>query len=334
MNPLHLLPPETAHKLTLFAVKHKLSPIAPPDDRATRLELFGKTFRNPVGLAAGADKNAAALAGWARLGFGFVEAGTVTRFPRQGNPKPRLWRLGNGHIVNWMGLPNKGMDLFVAHLTQFQTAPERKKLIVGASIASPENSTDDLRALAAVIAPLADYLTVNISCPNVDAHDHSATAMQEQVTAVVSEAGATPVLIKLAPETNKETLQKTVESVLCAGAKGFIATNTIPWSKHELLGNTSFIWPQSNGTAVGGYSGPLLLETTDSMVRNIRDIAGANIPLIGCGGVQSGKDARRLFTAGANAVQIYTGLIYKGPRLIADINRTYCAQRQQGQPPA
>ncbi len=334
MNPLRLLPPETAHKFVLCAVKHKLAPAAAPDDPATRIELFGKTFRNPVGLAAGADKNAEALVGWARLGFGFVEAGTVTRHPRQGNPKPRLWRLGGGHIVNWMGLPNKGMNYFVTQLQRFQSAPERKSLVIGASISSPESSMDDLRALAAAIAPLADYLTINVSCPNVDAHDNSAAALQEQVKAVVDEAGTTPVLIKLAPETDKNTLQKTVQSVLSAGAKGLIATNTMPWSKHGRLGSTPFDWPQSNGTPVGGYSGPLLLDTTRHMVRDLRDIAGTAIPVIGCGGVQSGEDAETLFSAGANAVQIYTGLIYKGAKLIADINRTYCARRQQGHPPA
>ncbi|MBU6475386.1 MAG: hypothetical protein KGQ70_05425, partial [Alphaproteobacteria bacterium] len=225
----------------------------------------------------------------------------------------------------------KGLDYFVAQLRRFQSAPERKRLVVGASLASPENDTDDLRALAAAIAPLADYLAVNISCPNIDAHD--AAPIQSLIKAVVAEAGTTPVLVKLAPEANKDALQKTVEDVLSAGATGFIATNTMPQDKRGLLGGIPFDWPRSGGAAVGGYSGPLLLETSCRMVREIRGIAGAEIPVIGGGGVQSGDDAARLFDAGANAVQIYTGLVYKGPELISGINHAYRARRQQDQPP-
>jgi dihydroorotate dehydrogenase len=323
MSLLHLLPPEIAHKAALFALKNGLGPRAKPDDPALQVQLLGKTFINPIGLSAGADKKAEALAGWSRMGFGFVEAGTVTLRPRTGNPQPRLWRLGNGHLVNWLGLPGEGLAPFVANLKAFQNAPERKNLVVGVSIASPDGITTELGELAAACAPLADYLTLNVSCPNVSGHaeDDLIKSAQEQVKVIVAAAGGRPVLVKLGPTGDKESLKHMVGSVMEAGASGIVATNTVPWDRRVLLKNIPFNWPQAQGKPVGGYSGPALLDTACWMISEIRTLLGPNAPLIGGGGIQSGADALRMFTAGANLIQLYTGLVYRGSGLLEEIKR-------------
>lgn len=328
MNFLHLFPPELAHRLTMLSVNHGLVPQAKPDKPDLKVRLFGKTFTNPVGLAAGADKKAEALRGWARIGFGFVEAGTVTYHPRRGNPKPRLWRLGHGHLVNWMGLPGDGLDLFLVRLENFQSMPERKNLVIGVSLASPDGILNELKQISAGCAPLADYLTVNVSCPNLSGQGTTQDlirAIQEQVRAVVAEAGICPVLAKLGPTRHEDSLKVILDSVMQAGASGIVATNTVSWDHRDLLMPFSFDWPLREGRAVGGYSGPAMLHTACWMVRCARSILGPDVPIIGGGGVQSGDDALRLITAGANLIQIYTGLVYKGPALIVDIKKTYSA---------
>jgi len=326
MSLLHLLPPETAHKLALFGVKHGLFPAA-AEGRELETTLLGKTFKNPIGLSAGADKNAVALAGWEKMGLGFVEAGTVTRHARAGNPKPRLWRAGDGHLVNWMGLPGEGMKPVLDRLKAFRA--EAHALVIGVSISSPEGSVDDLRALAAALAPEADYLTLNISCPNVSGHAED--DMSGNIRAVVAEAGKKPLLVKLSPTRDSESLKIAVIRALDAGAAGIAACNTVPFDKRDLLEKIPFEWPVHDGKNVGGYSGSLLLETSSRMVQEIRALIGDK-PLIGGGGVQSGEDAARLFDAGADLVQIYTGLVYKGAGLIKDIRKTCRARRRQGLP--
>lgn len=320
MNMLRLLPPETAHRLALFAVKHGLVPHA-PETPELRIQLLGKTFLNPIGLAAGADKKCEALSGWLKMGFGFVEFGSVTRRPRPGNPQPRLWRLPHNSLINWLGLPGDGMEAFVKNLNLFT---DRKGLVVGVSLASPDGKADELRELSASIAPLADYLTLNMSCPNVAGH---APPDMTLVKAVVSEAGGKPVLVKLAPTYDDAALAATVKAAMDAGAAGFVATNTVSFDNRVLLASPP-VWP----AAKGGYSGPGLLDISCWMVENIRSIVGVAVPIMGCGGVQSGADALRLFKSGADAVQLYTGLVYKGPSLLADIRQACLSRLRPGQP--
>lgn len=325
MNLLSLLPPETAHKLAIAAVRHRLAPLLASPQKPLPLNLLGKTFINPVGLAAGADKKAEALAGWARMGFGFVEAGTVTRHPRDGNPQPRLWRRGDNSLINWLGLPGSGMEPFVENLKRFE---KRNGLIVGASLASPDGRLDELKELAAAIAPYVDYLTLNMSCPNVTGHSAPDTA---QVKAVIGDAGGKPVLVKIAPSLHEESLTATVHAVMDAGAAGIVATNTVSFDNRSLL-VAAPSWPHRAAVPVGGYSGPQLLDISCWMVRHIRAILGPAVPLMGCGGVQSGADAMKLLDAGADAIQLYTGLVYKGPVLLGEIRRACAARRQQDQP--
>ena len=322
---LHLLPPEMAHQATLWALKNGYGPAGKPDAMALQTDLLGWVFSNPIGLAAGADKNAEALQGWAKMGFGFVEAGTVTLHPRAGNPKPRLWRMGDGRgkvngVVNWMGLPGGGLSPFVKNLKSFSTTPERKKLGLGVSIGSPEGELDDFRKIAAACAPYADYMVLNVSCPNIAAETYiTAHTLIDQIQATRAEVGSLPVLLKIGPTRDPEVLRMMVGMAMEAGATGIIATNTITFAKRTWRKTDNLRWPQHRGQPVGGYSGPALLETTCWMVAEIRKLIGKDAPIIGVGGIQSGADAVRVLKSGANLIQLYTGLIYKGPAMLEEI---------------
>lgn len=318
---LHVLPPEAAHKAALWALKNGFGPVGKPDAPALQVTVLGKIFSNPIGLAAGADKSAEALRGWTKMGFGFVEAGTVTVHPRAGNPKPRLWRLGDGQsIINWLGFPGYGLAPFVDNLKEFSKTPERIKLSLGVSIVSPEGILDDFKLMSAACAPFADYITLNVSCPNI-AHESAVTlrTVENQLKATLRESGSRPVLLKIGPTGDAEILRQLVNTAMAAGAAGIVATNTVPFDKRDLLKKDGLSWPQHEGKPVGGYSGPALLETTCRMVAGIRQLIGKDAPLIGVGGIQSGADAVRVIQAGANLIQLYTGLIYKGPGLLAEI---------------
>ncbi len=329
MRLLHLLDSETAHATTLAALKCGLGPrIREPKDLS--LTLFGKRLRNPIGLSGGADKQAEALAGWSRMGFGLVEAGTVTVNPRSGNSRPRCWRFkDNNSMVNWMGLPGDGIIPFVANLEAFQHEPERKDLTVGASIASPDGKLEEFAQLAKACSPFVDYLTLNASCPNV-AHANAQGAPEktaaDQVKACKDAANGKPILLKLGPTRDQAVLNRMVEAALAAGVDGFVACNTLTNADRGLADGLALDWPMRDGSPVGGYSGPHLLPIACWMVQEIRALVGKDRPIIGVGGVQSGADALRLLDAGANAIQLYTGLIYKGPALVQDIMKALAAR--------
>ena len=316
----HLLPPETAHKATIWALKNGLGPTGKPDTPALQVSLLGRTFSNPIGLAGGAEKKAEALSGWAKMGFGFVEVGTVTLHPRAGNPKPRIWRLGDGKsVINWMGLPGEGLEPFVENLESFSKTPGRKRLGLGISIGSPEGALDDFKKITAAVAPLADYITLNASCPNVAHENDVVQGIAYQIKAVKQEAGGCPVLLKIGPTRDAEILKEVVSTAMDAGAAGIVATNTVPFDKRGLLKIEHLWWPECDSAPVGGYSGAALLETSCWMIVEIRALIGKDAPLIGVGGIQSGADAVRVLKSGANLIQLYTGLIYKGPALLEEI---------------
>lgn len=325
-NPLLSLPPELAHKLALFAVRFGLAGGAKRDP-ALRKTVAGLSFPSPVGLSAGADKDAVALAGWSKLGFGFIEAGTVTLHPRSGNPAPRIWRQKQERsVINWMGLPGGGLDVFLGNLKRFR-ASAASDLVVGVSVTSPEGQVEDLKTLAQACAPYADYFTLNASCPNVTEEEHGSDPLQsikDHVSAVCAGADGKPVFLKLGPTRDAPALIATLKAAQEAGAQGFVLTNTVPPALKEMIGAAlPFDWPQADGQAVGGYSGPRLLDTTAFMIKTAREALGANVPLIGVGGIQSADDAQKIITAGADLVQIYTGFIYHGPRLVHEINHHF-----------
>lgn len=333
MNPLTLLPPEKAHKLGLWALKNGLGPRAAPDDPALATKIFGLDFSNPIGLAAGADKRAESLKGWARMGLGFVEAGTACVNPRPGNPTPRLWRLGDGKsVINWMGLPGIGVDAFTENLKIFRQSPEGRHMRIGASIASPDGIDAEFSRLAATVAPHCDFITLNPSCPNVVYAEgvDKAAQITAQLRLVLAEAGNRPVMLKLGPSMDQAYLTRLVNLTMEAGAAGYVAMNCLHYGDRALIeGGDTIDWPTHQGKQVGGYSGDKLLPVSEWMVREIRSVAGPRAVIMGCGGVQSGADAMRLIRAGANAVQLYTGLIYKGAGLLREMKDTFLRDDKQ-----
>jgi dihydroorotate dehydrogenase len=321
-NPLLFLPPETAHKIALMACKFGLIPHTQKPETLTK-EILGLKFPSPLGLSAGADKEGYALNGWGRIGFGFVETGTVTLSPRNGNPMPRVWRQKKQNsVINWMGLPGKGYHPFINNLKRYREAHQKNDLIVGVSIASPESILSDFEKLARECAPYTDYFTLNASCPNVSDHGDALQNIADQIKSTVQHANDKPVLLKLGPTKEKDALIKTLDIATAAGAIGFVFTNTVPPTSTNLINEDGFNWPTHDGERVGGYSGPQLLEITEFMIKTARDHLGEDVPLIGVGGIQSGDDAQRIIDAGADLIQIYTGFIYKGPKLVKEINQT------------
>lgn len=322
LSLLHMLPPELAHKLTLLGLRLGLAPNQPARGRH---RLFGKTIGGYVGLSGGADKNATALAGWRRIGFSFVEVGTVTLSPRAGNPEPRIWRQeAQRSLVNWMGLPNLGAVAVAKNLAAFRRSAGGEDFCVGVSLATPSSMADELSQMAQMLAPYADFFTLNASCPNVAGHGAQSAleGASAQLKAVISGAVGKPVLVKLAPTRDEQSLRQTVRHLQAAGAAGFIACNTLP-NGMAALADASLLpssWPRHNGEPVGGYSGSALFDISTFMVRTIRSEAGSDAIIIGVGGIDSPQAARQMLECGANAVQLYTALTYQGTPLIKKLN--------------
>jgi dihydroorotate dehydrogenase len=235
-------------------------------------------------------------------------------------------------MVNWMGLPGGGIAPFLANLQAFRERPERKNLMVGASIASPDGKLEEFSRLAQACGPLVDYMTLNASCPNV-AHGTSSSAPEktaaDQIKACKDASAGKPILLKLGPTMDQAVLSRMVNAAVAAGVDGFVATNTLANADRSFAKGLDISWPTHDGNPVGGYSGPCLLPIACWMVKEIRGIVGKDMPIIGVGGVQSGDDALRLMDAGANAIQLYTGLVYKGPRLIQEIMQALTARKKQ-----
>ena len=319
---LHKCSPETAHWLTLLGLSLGLGPRQKAAGKGPLL--FGKLLPGHVGLSGGADKNAEALGGWRHMGFAFVELGTVTKDARKGNPGPRIWRMKDGRsLVNWMGLPNQGVNSVARNLTSYR-ASAGKEFCVGVSLATPGGKVAELGEMASRFAVDADFFTLNASCPNVSDHEAEGalSGVIAQLESAISGAAGRPVLVKLAPTTDDESLRTTVRHLASHGAAGFIACNTLPYASSNLAeqGTLPRQWPQHDGQPVGGYSGPALLSISKRMVRVIRAELGKDKVVIGVGGIQSVDDAKTMLAAGADAVQLYTALTYQGPKLLKTLN--------------
>jgi len=284
-----------------------------PDPRL-ETRVGGRTWPAPVGLAAGLDKNGALPRLWPTLGFGAMELGTATALAQPGNPRPRLFRFPDaGAIVNRMGFNNDGAEALAEKLQALAKAGWESPIPVGVNIGKSkvtpvEEAVSDYRASARSLAPLADYLVVNVSSPNTpglrslqDPEQLGAIA-----EAVVEEAGAVPVFVKLAPDLDKAGITDAVRVAEESGAQGIIATNTT--IDHHGLGDVGG----------GGLSGLPLRERALEVVALVR--SATSLPIIGVGGIASGPDALAMLRAGATAVQVYTGLIFRGPGLIKEIN--------------
>ncbi len=319
---LHRLDPETAHSWTIRALSTGLVP-APEAyvDPLLATSLFGTPLANPIGMAAGFDKNARAYRHVYAHGFSFVEIGGVTPLPQIGNPRPRVFRLPeDGAVINRMGFPNEGADAVIARLTR-----ARAPGLLGVNVANNIESADpraDFLQLTERFAHLCDYIALDISCPNTAngklfLDPARLRDLLERIAALDLGERRPAIVVKLAPDIAESELTAIVDTVLAADVDGIIATNTTADRPQSLRG--------SEKTRPGGLSGaPLFAPSTAMLARIARQTQG-RIPLIGVGGVASGADAYAKIRAGASAVQLYTALVYGGTSLIARIGRDLAA---------
>jgi dihydroorotate dehydrogenase len=275
------------------------------------VEAFGVTFPNPVGLAAGMDKNGVALPAWPALGFGFVEVGTVTAQAQPGNDKPRLFRLRESEaVINRMGFNNAGAAALAARLQALGPLGVPLGISLGKSKVTPlEAAVEDYLESYRLLHPYADYIAVNVSSPNTPGLRtlQDAGALGALLAAL---AGKTPVLVKIAPDLTDEAIAELLEVCLAAGAAGVIATNT------TLARNGLAPADQARAAEAGGLSGRPLTARAREVVRFVHTETGGRLPIIGVGGIGSADDAARMFDAGATLVQLYSGFIYHGPALV------------------
>ena len=322
--------PEAAHDLTLQTLaRAQGTPLAwaycnrRVEDPIT---LAGLKFPNRVGLAAGLDKNARCIDGLGAMGFGFVEVGTVTPLAQPGNPRPRMFRLPEARaLINRLGFNNDGLDAFIANVQRATfrakggSTPMLLGLNIGKNAATPiEDATSDyLKALEGVY-PHADYVTVNISSPNTknlralqsdEALDGLLGAIAECREALVRQHGKrVPIFVKIAPDLDEAQVEVIAATLKRHGMDGVVATNTT-LSREAVKGLT-------HAEEAGGLSGAPVLEASNRVIRQLRTALGRGYPIIGVGGILSAEDALSKIRAGADVVQIYTGLIYKGPELV------------------
>lgn len=324
---LRLLPPETAHRVTVGALAAGIvPPLRSAEDPALRIRLWGREFPNPIGLAAGFDKDARAFAGCLRLGFGFVEIGSVTPRPQPGNPRPRLFRLPeDAAIINRMGFNSRGLDYAARRLARRRAADGIVGVNLGKNKDSPEAEAD-YAAGARRLAPFADYLVVNVSSPNTPGlralqGREPLARLLTAVKAARAEGAPTrppPLLLKIAPDLTKEDRSDIAEVALAVGVDGLIVSNTTI-ARPASLRSIHVREP-------GGLSGKPLFGPSTALLADMYRLTSGRLPLIGVGGVASGADAYAKVRAGASLVQLYTALVYDGPGLIHRIRRGLAAR--------
>jgi dihydroorotate dehydrogenase len=320
---LHLLDPEDAHGVTIQALALGLGPWAAPPDPILANEVAGLKLPNCVGLAPGFDKNAQVFGPMLRAGFGFVECGTVTPLPQAGNPRPRLFRLTEDQaVINRMGFNNKGLEAFAGRLAR------RGPGVVGANIGANKDSADRVADYVTGLERLwglASYFTINISSPNTPGLRALQTrAALEELLGRLAEArdrlppaGRVPMFLKVAPDLEDDEVEAIVETVLANGLSGIIVSNTTisrPPLKSPHAGEA------------GGLSGAPLRPLAQTMMGRFHAAAAGRTALIGAGGVGTGADAYARIRAGAQAVQLYSALVFGGPGLVVRIRRDLAAR--------
>lgn len=330
---LFRMEPEAAHDLTLRLIEqtqHNVLRHAYAQPRVSDpLTLAGLRLPNRVGLAAGLDKNARCVAGWDAMGFGFVELGTVTPLAQSGNPRPRMFRLPQAQaLINRFGFNNRGLETFVANVARARTSSRRPMVLglnIGKNATTPlENASADYLACLAAVYPHADYVTVNISSPNTQGlrglqSDQALVQLLESLAERRQQLAQTqgrrvPIFVKIAPDLDDAQIQAIAGHLQHCGMDGAIATNTTL--------DRGAVAHLPHGGEAGGLSGAPVRAGSTRVIATLRRAAGPDFPIIGVGGIFSGADALEKIRAGAHAVQIYSGLIYRGPTLVRDVAST------------
>lgn len=322
---LFALDAECAHELTLWSLKklhqvglfHNTQPLTKQP-----IECFGLRFANPLGLAAGLDKNAECIPAWNAMGFGFVEVGTVTPRPQIGNPKPRLFRLPeNAAIINRMGFNNKGVDYLVSQIQQVQSGCPLGINIGKNKDTELKDAWQDYVHCYQKVFQYADYVTVNISSPNTpDLRQLQKGEWLKSILQPLKQAQQqlsekhhkhVPILVKIAPDLEKEELLALVDELIALNIEGLIATNTTIDRPSDLKGKYV--------SESGGLSGEPLFVRSTEMIRTIYQAVGERLPIVAVGGIMTPEQAKAKLAAGAKLIQIYSGLIYQGPNLVKTI---------------
>lgn len=325
---LFAMDPEAAHETTMRALQKaydcKLTRGLTNDLPAAPTLCMGLPLRNPVGLAAGLDKDGAHIDALGNLGFGFIEVGTVTPRAQPGNPKPRMFRLPQAQaLINRMGFNNHGLEAFIENVkrSHYRDSGGVLGLNIGKNADTPiERAVEDYLIGLAGVYPHADYVTVNISSPNTknlrelqsgDALDQLLGAIAQKRTELAQAHGKhVPIAVKIAPDVDQEQIAAITDALMRHHMDGVIATNTtITRDKVQGL---------AHAQEAGGLSGAPVHEMSLKVITELRERLGPTYPIIGVGGIVSGQEAKEKIAAGANVVQLYTGLIYRGPALIAE----------------
>lgn len=313
---LRLMDPEQAHQATLLALKTGLGPCGKKDPKALGIDLLGMHFPNPLGIAAGFDKNGEVPDAMLKLGFGFAEVGTTTPRPQPGNPKPRIFRLNQDRaVINRLGFNNEGHGAMETRLKK----RAGKGGIVGVNLGANKDTEDKAADYVLGIKrfeALASYFTVNVSSPNTPGLRglQSRTELEDLLGRVLeARAGQTPVLLKIAPDLVYEEREDIAAVVLESGVDGLIVSNTT-------IARDGLVSGRQAGET-GGLSGAPLMEMATDVLADMRRLTKGKVPLVGVGGVSSGMDAYKKIRAGASLVQLYTALTFQGAGLVGKIKR-------------
>ena len=315
------LDPETAHDLAIKSLKYNPLPskmFEVDDEQMLNIELFGKTFPNPIGLAAGFDKSAEAYNSLLKLGFGFVEVGTITPLQQFGNPKPRIFRLENDHaLINRLGFNNDGIDIVKARIKS-----NSKIGILGVNIGPNKESLDQKKDFCLGLESffnIADYITVNISSPNTeglrDFHDQKKLIDLMIALNKIKKDKKTkiPLLLKISPDINHSYISEIAEAAIKNDVSAIILTNTTDGNRDNLKSEFK--------KETGGLSGDPLRQISTDMIKKFYKELNGKIPIIGVGGVNSGKSAYEKILAGASLLQLYTSFVYRGPLAAKNIKK-------------
>jgi dihydroorotate dehydrogenase len=318
---LFRIEPERAHRMTIAMLARIPAGAPSPDPDPLRTMVFGLSFANPVGLAAGVDKDARAVRAWDSIGFGFAEIGTVTPWPQLGNPAPRMWRIVEHRgLINRLGFPSEGMEAVAPRLAAMRERGLRMRVAVNLGPnheTPPERVSEDYAVLTRRLGPLADLMVINVSSPNTRGlREFQAPERIGEIVAAIRSAEReaehrAPILIKLAPDLEPLMLREICAAAIELGLAGIVATNTT--LMREEVGVRSAL--------AGGLSGePLRARAREVIARIYRQTHG-RLPIIGVGGIANAEDAYRHIRAGASLVELYTGMVYRGPGVVRAIKK-------------